>query len=288
MVVGAMKCATTTLHEQLSRQPGVFMTRIKEPCYFSDEPFYARGPGWYAGLFADAPKGALCGESSTHYTKMPTYPETVARIARDAPWARFIYVMRDPLERLLSHYRHERTVGRIAQGEDLATAIQRVPELVEYGRYAYQVEPYLETFSPDHVLPVFFTRLLSHPQEEMARIGRFLGSRERFRWDYDVPPLNVSSERLRPSSIRHALATAPLLTPLRQKFVPRSVYAPLKRLYRDRVETPQIDAYLQEMLADVFDADLALLGERLNVNLDCANFDAVTRSGRCDRFVPMQ
>ena len=54
IVVGAMKSATTTLHEQLARQPGVFMSRPKEPNFFSDDAIYARGWGWYSSLFRAA------------------------------------------------------------------------------------------------------------------------------------------------------------------------------------------------------------------------------------------
>src|SRR6516164_6558874 len=92
IVIGAMKSATTTLHEQLARQPGLFLSRPKEPNFFSDDDVYALGLGWYAGLFHDAPPVVLCGESSTHYTKRPTLPHAVARIARHLPRVRLVYV----------------------------------------------------------------------------------------------------------------------------------------------------------------------------------------------------
>ena len=56
IVIGAMKSATTTLHEQLARQPGVIMSRPKEPNFFSDDRIYARGWGWYSSLFRPAAK----------------------------------------------------------------------------------------------------------------------------------------------------------------------------------------------------------------------------------------
>ncbi len=57
IVIGAMKSATTTLHEQLARQPGLFMSRPKEPNFFSDNENYARGWGWYSSLFRAAGRG---------------------------------------------------------------------------------------------------------------------------------------------------------------------------------------------------------------------------------------
>src|SRR5690349_17383952 len=112
VIIGAMKCATTTLHEQLARQPGIFMSRPKEPNFFSDDEVYARGLDWYRSLFDGAGDSALCGESSTHYTKLPSYPETVGRMARALPRPRLIYVMGHPVDRLISHFVHEVTNGR--------------------------------------------------------------------------------------------------------------------------------------------------------------------------------
>ena len=57
IVIGAMKSATTTLHEQLARQPGIFMSRPKEPNFFSDDENYARGWGWYGVAFPAGRRG---------------------------------------------------------------------------------------------------------------------------------------------------------------------------------------------------------------------------------------
>src|SRR5271167_2267183 len=94
VVIGAMKSATTTLHEQLARQPGFFMSRPKEPSFFSDDRVHARGWAWYSSLFRLAKPRDLRGESSTHYTKLPTHPRTVERMVRHLPRLKLIYVMR--------------------------------------------------------------------------------------------------------------------------------------------------------------------------------------------------
>lgn len=277
IVIGAMKSATTTLHEQLARQPGVIMSRPKEPNYFSDDAHYARGPRWYATHFRGAGEGDLCGESSTHYTKLPTYPETVGRMARDLPGVKLVYVMRHPIDRLVSHHRHEQNVGRIDRGLGLDRAVERFPELVDYGRYALQLTPYLGAFGRQRVLPVFFRRLVEHPDAELARIGRFLGLPRPARWDPTVGVRNAGADRLRPSPLRHALATAPLLTPVRQRLIPSALYSPLKALWRDRIENPPLGPELAARLRRLFDEDLARLGSWLGVRLDCDNFRQATR-----------
>jgi hypothetical protein len=276
-VVGAMKCATTTLHAQISAQPGVFMPPEKEPNFFSDDAIHARGVDWYASLFEDAPPGVVVGESSTSYTKLPTYPQTVVRLARTVPGARFIYVIRHPIDRLVSHFLHDRGSGRIDHRVTLEEAVARHPELIDYGLYAMQLRPYRDAFGPGRVLPVFFTRLAERPDEVLARIGRFLGVDGSWRWDDGLGRLNASDGRLRYSPIRHALATAPVLTPLRRRLLPQATSDRLKRLWLDRTERPEPRPELVARLVERFDPDLARLGEWLGVELSCASFRRATR-----------
>ena len=47
IIIGAMKCATSTLHEQLALQPGIFMSQLKEPNFFSNDEEYEKGWNWY-------------------------------------------------------------------------------------------------------------------------------------------------------------------------------------------------------------------------------------------------
>ena len=74
IIIGAMKSATSTLHNQLGAQSSIFMSSPKEPNFFSDDDIYNQGLSWYSGLFSDANGSDICGESSTHYTKLPDYP----------------------------------------------------------------------------------------------------------------------------------------------------------------------------------------------------------------------
>ena len=195
VIIGAMKSATSSLYKQLVEQPGIFMCTPKEPNFFSDAEQFSKGMKWYAELFANAPEDNLLGEASTHYTKLPTLPNTVERLKKHLPEARLVYVMRHPVDRLVSHYLHELSTGVYRCG--ILEAINRYPELIAYGRYAMQLEAYFEAFDKDAVLPVFFDRLLQEPQTEFERICKFIGYRGRPVWIKDMKPDNVSSERIR-------------------------------------------------------------------------------------------
>lgn len=273
VIVGAMKSATSTLQEQLLCQPGIFMSTPKEPNFFSDDDQYRKGLEWYESLFAAAPQGALLGEASTHYTKLPTYPESVRRMHDYLPDARLIYVMRHPVDRLVSHYMHEWSMGNIDC--DIDDAVTRYSEMIAYGQYAMQLEPYFGNYGRGALLPVFFDRLTASPQQELERICKFIGYSETPVWRENLPPSNVSRERLRRFPFYGALVGSAPMTFIRRTFIPQ----PWRTWVKNRLtmqKRPALSPSVRQSLEVVFDKDLATLGAWLGVSLTCANFKAAT------------
>jgi hypothetical protein len=276
IIIGAMKCATSTLHEQLARQRGLFMSTPKEPNFFSDDAQWSRGVEWYHSLFAAAPDNALCGESSTHYTKLPTHPATVERMREHLPAeTRFIYVMRHPIDRLVSHYKHAWSQQTITGG--LEDAIDEHPELIEYSRYSRQLDPYLQAFGAPRVLPVFFDRLGAAPQQDLERICAFIGYPARPRWIDDLPPQNVSGRRLQKTRLRCLLLNSPTLRALARHIIPTRVRRRIEERWTIRVNA-ELSPEAERKLATVFDEDLARLGQWLGLDLRCETFRQVART----------
>lgn len=269
IIIGAMKCATSTLHEQLARQPGVFMSTPKEPRFFSDDHIYERGMDWYAGLFAGAPDGAVCGESSTHYTKLPAHPHSVDRIARHLPNAQFIYIMRHPIDRLVSQYVHEWSMRNVSGPID--QAVDAFPPLVEYGRYAMQMRPYLERFGLERVLPVVFERLTANPQRELERVASFIGVTWPVTWDESLGRRNAGLERMRRSPLRDAILDLPGLKQARRLLLPESLRSRLKQRWMMR-EKPRLSTDVWTRLERLYDEDLRQLGQWLGRPLTCATW----------------
>lgn len=269
VIIGAMKCGTSTLHAQLAAQPQFFMSEPKEPNFFSNDEIYAKTEGWYRGLFRDAPAGAIKGESSTHYTKLPTYPKSVERLAALIPDAKFIYVMRDPVERLISHYIHEWTQGVIICGLD--EAIGKHPELVAYSRYAYQLEPWIARFGGERILPVIFEKLTREPDAELKRIAAFLGAKGAVGWRHDLEAQNVSSERIRKFPGYSLIVDNPIATFLRRTLVPQTLRDRVKSKLQMR-ERPELSASHIAKLNDIFDRDLAALGALIGAPTSRADF----------------
>lgn len=274
ILIGAMKAATSTLHLQLARQPGIFMTDPKEPCFFSDEDVHAKGEAWYRSLFRDAPAGAIRGESSTHYTKLPDHPLTIERMQQMLGTdVRLLYLMRHPMDRLVSHYVHLWTEGLVSGLID--EAVESHPELVDYGRYAYQLRPYLETFGPEQVLPLFLPRLRSHPQQVLEEVCDFIGYGGRPAWSWEDAVANSAAERLRRSRLREELRNLSVFPALRRVTPQRVV-----DLYHGRLrlkEPPVVSDSVAVRLQATFDQDLAVLGDWLGLPLSCRDFDDLTR-----------
>lgn len=275
LVIGAMKCATSSLHEQLALQPGIFMTELKEPNFFSDDSQYKKGTHWYTSLFEPAETDVLYGESSTHYTKLPTYPETIDRMRAhigDIDDLKFIYVMRHPVDRLVSQYIHEWSQRKIPSTIDINEAIYSFPELVQYSKYSVQLEPYFQHFGREKVLPVFFERLTRNPQPELERICSFLGYVNKPTWYQDVAAQNVSSQRMRTSAWRDFLVDAPILSHLRKALVPKSLRTRIRNLW-SLSERPQLSTESLEHLEKIFNQDLDILSSWLGYeSLTCENF----------------
>jgi len=221
IIIGAMKSATSTLHDQLAAQPGIFMTEPKEPNFFSNDEIWARGMGWYEGLFEGAAPDDIRGESSTHYTKLPTYPHTIERMSAHVPHAKLIYMTRDPIDRLISHYMHgwlEHTI----EG-DINDAIHRYPELVAYGRYDMQLAPFIAAYGRDAILVIDFNDIVNRPQETLEKVCGFISYQGEPKWVAGLTRRNVSSERLRDSRLRDHIVFNPLVSVMRETFVPRSL-----------------------------------------------------------------
>lgn len=267
VIIGAMKCGTTTLASQLGAQPGIFMSTPKEPNFFSDDAVYAQGIGWYRRLFDPAPEGALRGEASTHYTKLPTYPETTTRLSETLDEPKLIYLTRDPMARAVSHYIHEWTQGVISS--DLETALDTHPEIISYGCYGMQIAPWVDLYGTDRILVSSMEAMQRDPQALLTRIGTFLG-RDGFSWQTDMGPENVSSERVRKMPMQRLLIDNPLATFLRRTLVPQGLRDRIKesRQMKTRPKlSPEAEARLSRIFAEDRDRLMAMFPDQPDLAL---------------------
>lgn len=272
-IIGAMKAATSTLHDQLAAQPGLWMSEPKELYFFSDDPVWEQGLPWYADHFSGAKPTDICGESTTHYAKLPTYPNTIDRLKSTVTDPRFIYIMRDPVDRLVSQYQHMTLEREISVSFEEAIA-GTVPELVDYSCYARQLRPFIEAFGHQSILPVFFDHMLRSPQVELERVCDFLGYSGEPRWQPKTES-NITSERLAVSSTRDRIKTLPLFDTAR-KLVPDQLIERIRDRWRVG-PAPELSGDDLRRVRARIDNDLQELGSWLGLTLTCENFRSVTR-----------
>ncbi|WP_420453986.1 sulfotransferase domain-containing protein [Rubrivirga sp.] len=196
LIAGAAKCGTTALWHLLDAHPGVGMTYIKEPRFFTREEgglergvvdtsiprsgTYDRGPDWYRELWRDAPPGAVLGEASTVYFVAPDAP---ALIRAHAPDARLIVMVRDPVDRMYSHYWQERKAGW-DWGEFRALVADDHPRVRYYestSHYRAHVERFLEHFDRDQILLLAKEDLDDEPERVLTEVFAFVGVDPAFR-----------------------------------------------------------------------------------------------------------
>jgi len=221
LIIGAMKCGTSTLASQLASQTGVFLTTPKEPNFFSDDDIYQNGLAWYQDLFSEAKPGQIKGEASTHYTKRPTHPDTVERMRAVLEAPRLVYMIRHPVERAISHYIHEWSEGRAP--DNIEAAFRDHPEYVDYGRYAWQIDPFIDAFGRQSLCCISLEQMKAEPQKTLELVGRHIGMTTRPTWQPDLARQNVSSARIRKFPLHSLLIDNPVSASLRRTLVPRSL-----------------------------------------------------------------
>ncbi|MGY1809447.1 sulfotransferase family protein [Blastococcus sp. SYSU D00669] len=174
LLIGAMKAGTTSLYHYLSAHPQIAVPQYKAPEFFVAESNWDRGIDWYRKQFPPAgPEVRAVGEASNAYTKYPRYQGVPERIASVLPGVRLVYVVRDPIARIRSHYQ-----TRAAEGSERAPFADAVFDdhiYLDYSRYAMQIEQYLAHFPREQLLVITSEDLRSARGETMRRVYEFVG-----------------------------------------------------------------------------------------------------------------
>ncbi len=180
LVIGAMKCGTSSLHRYLDLHPEVSMSRLKEPNRFLPVDAEAAGPllgerssrarsrAWYEGQFEEAP---VRGESSVAYS-FPWFDGVAEAIAAELGAPRIVYVVRDPVQRMRSHL--DQFADRDQRPPAEALLDDRAPYL-RVSSFATALAPFLEQFGRDRILIVDADRLRADRAAAVAEVLGFLG-----------------------------------------------------------------------------------------------------------------
>ena len=118
---------------------------------------------------------AVIGEEATDYTKRPFRTVRFDFIKTHNPNMKFVFIVRDPIQKLFSQYRHFR---RHQPQKTLETLREEVSSYAYYkygSAFCFQLQPYVANFGKDAIHIVLLEELMTEPQNELNRIFEFLG-----------------------------------------------------------------------------------------------------------------
>jgi len=257
VTIGAMKAGTSSLHAWMALHPELAMSFKKELNYFTHATPPLGGIHRYKLSFPLT--GRICGESSVNYAKHPLFAGVPERMAAEVPRARLVYVLRDPIARILSHYRHNLSHGRETRSMHEALRPGADNKYVATSRYHDQLTRFLKHYDRSQVLLVDFAELRDTPLVTLRRVFEFVGV------DPDVQHEGMgrvhhdSSKKGQPNALGRPIATIPGVRHLR--------YA-LPQVFEKPLPKPELPDDLRASLQDALRADVEALRVESGLALD--------------------
>lgn len=251
VIAGTSRAGSTSLFLYMAAHPEIGAAGTKETGFFLDDTYprlgghrLVDGPERYGDYFRG------CRERPVWLEATPDYlysPGAAARIRATLPDARLVFILRDPIERLMSWYRFARQLGRLPatlsfadyvelqrSERPIAPGEQQHLRALQHGRYAEYLQVYYTQFSSERLFVTGFSRLAADPRGLLHDLCTFVGLDEAPYGDYQFTPHNPSQPMRSPAinrryvesrdRLRGRYATSPtvmgLLRPVRRTLEP--------------------------------------------------------------------
>lgn len=288
LLLGAAKSGTSSVWNYLKQHPQIFMSNPKEPNFFVFEgtklpPFSGPAPSevlyqrlyqntitdWesYQALFDGVSDEIAIGEASVRYLYFPQAPE---KIKKYIPDVKMIVMLRNPVDRLYSHY--VMNIRHLLEPLPLEEALKQEEERIQnnwgwdwhytrVGMYAQQIERYLNYFQPEQLKILFYDDFRQDPLGVMKDIYHYLGVNDSF-----VPNIERQKNQgywPKNKSIHQFLYTSNNLKYFLEKILPRPAYQKLIQTLKkwNSGAIPPLPSTLRKSLNDVFKEDIGGLQE---------------------------
>lgn len=197
LIVGAQKCGTTALSNFLSQHNEICIPPCKEVHLFDSPEFDNR---WdeeeindrYRNKFINYSGENIIGEATPIYMYLPIVAKRIHRYNSDM---KLIFLLRNPVDRAISHY--SMAINRKEESRSFAEAVLleryrlwkaknnysfsspiRSQSYISRGFYSKQIEKMLELFSAKQMLFVKTEDLVSNHELTIKKIYEFLGIKE--------------------------------------------------------------------------------------------------------------
>lgn len=264
IVIGGQKCGSSAMHHCLDQHPDVQMSFPKELQFFSNPDLWALGPDWYKTKFEDDKQ--VTGEASPQYSWHPFGDDVPERMHQIVPDAKLIYMVRDPIERVISQWRdfvHQSWEKK--PWEQVYSRFGDRPNFyIEPSRYYSQIEHYLRFFPAERLRVWSLEELAAEPLKVMGEVLEYLELDSSFTSEVWLQPRNPGAEKRRP----HPLIQRMMKEGRPEQWVatkfPRPLRAPLIRLLHvtgSPIERPRLSPDEEAFMMDIFRDDVRRLRE---------------------------
>ncbi len=197
IIVGAQKCGTTSLAGQLDQIDEICFCKEKEPHFFSKNKHWKKELEQYLELY-DSHGGQLLGEASTTYSFCDEYPAAISSLYEHNPDMKLIYLVRDPIARIESHFNHRLRNNKISR--NVIIALGNYPCFFERSEYFRQIQHIRKTFPENQIKIIIFEQFIKEPRKILAEVLSFLDLPHEQLSKINFSPKNVSDASLKMSS----------------------------------------------------------------------------------------
>jgi sulfotransferase family protein len=258
VVIGASKAGTTSMLNYLGVHPEIAVSTEKEMRFFQD-PDYRSWLGIYQAYF---PVGTRYrAEATPFYSQTPSYPGVADRMADLVPDAKLLYLVRDPIDRIIAEYVEQvqwRAAGATLE-ERLVSLADPRNYLVAASRYATQLREYQRRFAADQVMVLDLADLAADVVGVMAEVFDFLGLERPAMSPEDFGVFNTRDEKRQFPEWLIRLRRGPIVRAMHKlPERPRRFMSDLAwRRLRTPVERPELSEDTRRALQDVLAPEVA-------------------------------
>ncbi len=294
-IIGAAKSGTTSLYSYLGQHPAIYLSPQKEPNYFlfieGDPPYRGpAGPGAlrkvsvadrkaYESLFAGRTDEIVAGEASHWYLYDPEVP---IRIRKEIPEARFIAILRHPVDRAYATHTYlylkgRETVADFSAALDLEAeriaAGWEIGRYLDRGYYARQLARFYRVFPKSRIRVYLYEDLTATPGPLLRNLLDFLEVPDSFSFDLSRR-FNPSGRPKHPAVHHFYLVARRLNRCLRgSSWIPASIRARMRSLWEAQLERVPLDRSVALQLVEHFRDDIdeleQMIGRDLRPWLQC-------------------
>jgi hypothetical protein len=185
--VGPPKTGTTWIYEALKDHVDISISnQTKELEFFNKN--YHKGISWYHNAF-DLNRSKTCDISTSYFTS----EKACKRIKKYNPKGKIIITIRNPVKRLISHYKHNIRFG-IIKKKSILMAISDHPSMVENSLYSKYIQMWISYFGAENVLVLPLEMLSSNSKKYLSELGHLMNIRIDIKESRTADQINYASQ----------------------------------------------------------------------------------------------